>query len=248
MTAAFGWRARIALILPADNVVMEPELADLDIPGVSFHGLRLTAIDVVGMRAQAVELSSALSEMGVDMVVYACAETSFNGGDSARRTLSELVADRSGLPVVTATDAMLEGARALGIRRPAVVTPYSERSGALFESTLGTAGLEVQSARHHDFSADGDDPREWFYTNRQPITTVLELAAEVDVPSADSLVLAATNIPVIGAIRTLEERTGKPVVTSNQSILWWCLNRLGIDAPDLPLGRLLRASGARVGT
>jgi maleate cis-trans isomerase len=244
MKAEFGWRGRVGLILPADNVVMEPELNALAVPGVSYHGLRMTSTVHEQMRRQAIELGGVLDEMGVDVAVYACAETSFNAGAEVRENLSSLIADNCTIPVVTATNAMLEAIAAVGIRRASVVTPYAPTSGALFESTLAEHGVEVLSAIHRDFRLEGDDAREWFLTNRQNARSVRDMARAAVHPHADGIIISATNFPALGAVQELEAEFGIPVVTSNQSILWWCLTRLGLD-PSEPrlqdLGQLFAA-------
>jgi maleate isomerase len=242
VTAHYGSQARIGLILPADNVVIEPELNAVAPPGVSFHALRLTATTHDEMRRQATELAGALHEMGADIAAYGCAETSFDAGPTANRSLSEVIAERSGVPVVTATTAMLEAVAANGLRAVSVLTPYTDASGALFERTLADQGVTVLQALHRDFRTEGEDPREWFLTNRQSAERVRDLALRVARPDADGLVVAATNFPALPVVEELEQRLGVPVVTSNQAILWWCLHRLGIPTADLPLGRLMRLS------
>lgn len=244
MTAAFGSRARIGLILPADNVVMEPELNALALDGVSFHGLRMTSTVHEEMRQQAVDMAATLDEMGVDIAVYACAETSFNGGGDSRETLSAVIASRCSVPVVTATNAMLEALEAVGTRRVSVITPYGARSGRLFEETIAAHGIVVAGAVHRDFSLESDDSREWFATNRQGLATVRDMVLDRRGDDADGVVVAATNIAALGVIDELEQHLGLPVITSNQSILWWCLTRLGVDTTDIPLGRLMRTPAA----
>lgn len=242
MTAAYGSIARIGLILPADNVVIEPELAGLGIEGVSFHGLRLTALEHDRMRSQAVDLSESLVEMGVDVAVYACAETSFNGGNNVRQTLSEVIAERCGLPVVTATNATLEAVRAMGLTAVTAVTPYSSGSASLFERTLSVAGAEVVAAAHHDFRHDGPDEREWFYTNRQQAQTAMTMAMQADNEKSQGIVIGSTNWPTLEKLEELESLTGKPVISSNQSIIWWCANHLSFSLRSVAYGRLFQAS------
>jgi maleate isomerase len=41
-------------------------------------------------------------------------------------------------------------------------------------------------------------------------------------------------------VEEIEQRTGKPVVTSNQSSIWMTLRKLGHTAPIAGFGRLLR--------
>lgn len=236
----YGWRGRIGLILPADNVLIEPELNALHILGVSFHGLRLTATEPDAMRSQAVELAGAVREMGLDVVVYACAETSFNGGDGVRLSLASEIERECGVPVITATNALLAALDASGARNLALATPYSNGSGQVLEQTLSENGYNVTAALHRDFSLESPDPRVWFLTNRQPPIRTYELARAVDNGDADTLVIVSTNWATLPIIDFLERDTGKRVITSNQSILWWCLARLGVAQHELGIGALLR--------
>lgn len=238
-TEAFGWRARIGLILPADNVLMEPELNSLKLPGVSFHGLRLTATEPAAMRSQAVEQAIAIRELGLDAAVYACAETSFNGGASVRESLAETIQRECGAPIVTATNALLAALEHVGSERLALATPYSAESGAILEETLAERGYDVTSSVHRDFSLESEDPRVWYLTNRQPATLAYGIAKSVDTPEADTVVIVSTNFATLQIIKQLEADLGKRVITTNQSILWWCLRALRIHEPDLGIGNLL---------
>lgn len=238
-TEAFGWRARIGLILPADNVLMEPELNSLTLPGVSFHGLRLTATEPDAMRRQAVEQASAIRELGLDAAVYACAETSFNGGEGVRESLAETIQRECGAPVVTATNALLAALQHAGSERLALATPYSAESGAILEATLAEHGYDIRSSLHRDFSLESQDPRVWYLTNRQPATLAYGIAKSVDTPEVDTVVIVSTNFATLQIIKQLEADLGKRVITTNQSILWWCLRTLRINQPDIGIGGLL---------
>jgi len=236
--ATYGWRARIGLILPADNILMEPELYALGIPGLSFHALRLTSTDHDAMRHQAGELAGAIRELGLDIVVYACSETSFNAGTGARLALSELIEKECGIPVVTATSALLAAISALGLTKVSVVTPYKEKSGREFVQTLKDAGVSVLSSVHRDFRETSNDSREWYATNREAATTVYQMARSVDVPEGEAIVIASTNLSTLSIRSQLERDRRKPVLSSNQSILWWCLQSLDIEQSAFDLGEL----------
>lgn len=236
----FGWRARIGLILPADNTVAEPELYSLGLPGVTFHSVRLSATEHAAMRAEAVTVAASLAEMAVDIVVYACAETSFDAGDDERDRVSSLIQEACDVPVVTATGAMLAALAELSVRRLAVVTPYTQKSGTLLEQTLAENGLEILGAVHRDFRETSQDPREWYETNRQSAATTYDMARRVNTPDADAVLVSATNLAFLPLLEQAERDLGKAVVSSNQSILWWCLRELGIKEPVQGYGALLR--------
>jgi len=54
------------------------------------------------------------------------------------------------------------------------------------------------------------------------------------------LLLSCTATSMIGAIEDVERRLDRPVVNSNQAVLWAALRRLEITEPIGGLGRLFR--------
>ena len=76
-------------------------------------------------------------------------------------------------------------------------------------------------------------PREW-----------TELARKHDKPEADGIFLSCTNTTQIEAVADIERALGKPVVNSNQAVLWGCVKRLKSKlgpVPPMPeLGGLMR--------
>ncbi|WP_086708377.1 maleate cis-trans isomerase family protein [Streptomyces antimycoticus] len=242
MTTNPGWRARIGLILPADNVLMEPELYSLRLPGVGFNALRIGVTTHDEMREDAVRLAGVSTEMGVDALVYACAETSFNLGSEGRGTLVEQISRLGGVPTVSATDALLAGVHALGVSRVSVLTPYRQKSGEALEETLRQNGVTPLTANHVDFSHESADPREWYVTNRVDPTRVYRLAKQVACADAEAVVIASTNLSTFPIIRRLELDLGKPVLTTNQCILRWCLTTLSLRAETAELGRLVEST------
>ena len=82
----------------------------------------------------------------------------------------------------------------------------------------------------HEFAAI--TPRRW-----------LELARQHMRDDADGVFLSCTNTTQIEAIEDIELALGKPVVNSNQAVLWGCVQRLGAKLGALPpmpaLGKLM---------
>jgi len=61
---------------------------------------------------------------------------------------------------------------------------------------------------------------------RVPVTKWIELARENARVPADGFFLSCTNTTQIEAIAEIERALGKPVVNSNQAVLWGCVKRL----------------------
>ena len=69
---------------------------------------------------------------------------------------------------------------------------------------------------------------------------ILDLALGTWEPRADGMIVACLNFRSQPIIDALEARTGKPVVTSTQAVLWHALRLAGVSAPISGYGRLLR--------
>ena len=69
-----------------------------------------------------------------------------------------------------------------------------------------------------------------------------ELARQHDRPEIDGIFLSCTNTTQIEAIVEIERTLGKPVVNSNQAVLWGCVRRL--RATTRPAAGRCRSSGA----
>lgn len=236
----FGSRLRIGLLVPMDNFVIEPELYALGIDGVSYHTIRLTTDERSRMTLNAAELASQFPELDVDVVVYACGETSALADNGTPLAVGDAIADAAGLPAVSATQALIEAARALGVQRVAVVTAYRSDRGREMERALQSAGLTVAVAEHRRFSSADDDGREWYATNVQSGEAVYELVRSLPLNGAEAVVITPTNLRSLDVLDRLEDDLGIPVISANQALLWWCLRERDLDAIVPGPGALLK--------
>jgi maleate cis-trans isomerase len=225
--AAYGSLLRMGIIVPADNVITEPEMYGLGLRGVSYHVARLGTEDRSTMRDDAVRAAESLATAGVDATAYACSETSALETDSSAQFTRRL-ADAAGAPAVTATSAVVEMLGSLSARRVVLVTPYRAQYGQQVEDAYRRLGFDVVRALHRPFDGGAGLP-EWHATNRQPPETVEALALSVEASDADAVVLPATNLPTLSIFRALATKLGRPVVTGNRALAWWCLHRAGLN-------------------
>jgi maleate isomerase len=129
--------------------------------------------------------------------------------------------------------------RALGLKKLIVLSPYMSNANII--DYLSAAGFTVVGdvALKCKNAADFETvtPQRW-----------LELARENDTPEADGIFLSCTNTTQIEAVAAIEHELGKPVVNSNQAVLWGCLKRLKGKLGGAPamsnLGRLMNDLGA----
>jgi maleate isomerase len=139
--------------------------------------------------------------------------------------------------VVTSAGALIDGIRALGARRVAMITPYRRPLTRLVVEYVEAADLEVVEAvslEVEDNLAVGQlDPAD-----------LLDVAAGLPLKRCDALVLSAcVQLPSLSAIEAAERRFGLPVLSTAAATTWSILNRLGLEPRVDGAGALL-AGGA----
>jgi maleate isomerase len=236
----YGWRARVGLLLPIDNAVMEPELYNVKgLDGVAFYGTRLTTDVRENMPENGMQLSKLFKELGSDIIVYCCAETAFLKGVDGNEYISNQITQQTGQPAVTAMSAKVEALKHLQIKNISLVTPYTDERNDVLKGFFNRMGIKVSGSVNRDFSKDSNDEREWYECNVQPPNIAYQMALEANTEESEAIVISATNFRTFEIIKDLEEITGKPVISTNQAILWSVFRKLNlpIDLPDY--GKLL---------
>ena len=67
--------------------------------------------------------------------------------------------------------------------------------------------------------------------------TMIDAAIEVS-KGVDAIFMSCAAFPATNVIRQIEEKTGVPVVTSNQSMIWMAYRTMGLNDNLTNLGRL----------
>jgi maleate isomerase len=233
-------RARIGLIIPSVNRMTEPQFNHYAPEGLGIHVARgrvagrpgKTVAELTGEIAHA---AGTLADAGLDLIVFHCTHTSMKEGADGEARIINLIEKTTGIEALSTSSLVNDALRALGLRKLVVLSPYMSNADII--NYLTAAGFTVvkdvalKCKTPADFEAIS--PQRW-----------LELAKENDTPEADGIFLSCTNTTQIEAVTAIEEALGKPVVNSNQAVLWGCLKRLKEKlggrqaAPDL--GRLMQ--------
>jgi maleate isomerase len=234
----YGWRAKLGVILPANNTVAEPELAKSVPIGVSVHATKVLArgtavVDRITSMTDGIQLGrDCLLDSGVHALVYGCMQSCVIKGGAWEIQAAEAFSTDD-VRFSTAGQTLLEALGALGAQSVSVFSPYSDQVAAMLPAYFEKAGLEVVKNVNRASLADphlvvGTHPEDLF-------------RAIAALPAADALCILATDLPTFQILDLLEQSWGGPVVSSNLAMLWWLLDAAGVpDAlPSLgTLGRL----------
>jgi maleate isomerase len=218
--------ARIGLIIPSSNRMVEQEMVRHTPPDVQAHVMRLrmtgvhnVALDRLLPRVE--EATATLTDARCDVVAFHCTANSMSEGAGGEAKLLGALSHAGAPRATTTATAIRHAFDVLGARRIVLLTPYNAHTTAEEAEFLHAAGYEVLHAR--GFALKGSDE----YCSTPP-QFWRDRAIEAARPDADVYLLSCANISVFPVIEEIEQKLDRPVVTSNQVVIWHALSLLGI--------------------
>lgn len=244
---------RVGQIVPSSNVTMETEIPALlrvreAVGGerFTFHSSRMrmkhvTREELAKMDADSDRCALELSDANVDVMGYACLVAIMSMGHGyhcvSGPRLAKVAADNGApAPVITSAGALIEGLRAMGAKKIAVVAPYMKPLTEMVVDYIRNEGFEVVDWRaleiQDNLAVAAHDPM-----------NLPGIVATMDTSEADVIVLSAcVQMPSLPAVPMVEAQSGKPVLTAAIATSWQMLKALNVETRVPGGGALL--SGA----
>ena len=234
----YGWRMKLGVLTPANNIVIEPELYRFAPNGVAIYTARMQTSGthslegLVAMERNAKRGVKELAATGVDIIVYACISTSLAKETGWDEKFIGEVEEETGIPTTTAMNSMLEALHKMGLEKVAVGTPFPSDINEQVTPFFADYGVRVVAIKTLNVAKETEIG--WI-----PPDAIYGLGKEVDVDEADGVCLLATDISTLDILENLEDDLGKPVVYTNQAILWKALELGGLEPVAINCGALL---------
>lgn len=116
------YKAKLGIILPSANTVMEPEFYQMAPEGVGIFTTRVpltTAYkrDFLKVANRVEDAAKLLSDATVDMIILGCTACSFIGGKNYDEKLAERIKKASGIRSTTTASAMVGALRELSLKK-----------------------------------------------------------------------------------------------------------------------------------
>jgi len=228
MTRHFG------VLIPSTNTTVEMECRLLPATYQAHVGRLMSsgAGSFSPSRDEDIDQARLLGTARVEMVILAQTSASLHAEDYDDVVTKRMSAG-AGVPAITSAQAVGRAVRALGARRIAIVSPYSdavnERAARYFKTKHGLDTIACEGFRATDAYAIGQlGPQH-----------ARDAFARIDRPEIEVFVVPGGNFPTMPSIAAWEQEFKKPVVTTNQASIWAMLHAFN-SAERLPaFGRLL---------
>jgi maleate cis-trans isomerase len=237
----YGRAGRIGIAVLDSDLTIEPDLRRLLPEGVEIHAARVRyprRVTPENMAMAAERAMAALEDLlpvRPAALAWACTSGSFYAGrEGNARLVQQLEGVAGGIPVTTASSAVVAALQALGVRRPAVGAPYSEAMNARLKSFLEESGFEPVAVQGY-FPDEVDD----YSLQDVEEEDVARFIMQLDCPECDGIILSCTGLPTARIVPEVERRVGKPIVTSNLAILWHCWRLGGLGSRPTANCRLI---------
>jgi maleate isomerase len=236
-----GWRARVGIVVPSVNTVMEPWAQRVVPEGVGLYFSRMfippatTAETLIEMdRTEGKAAIRQLSSVFPHVIAYGCTASSIVQGLNYDAHLRAEIAEAHHTASTTAAHAILTALKTVGAKTVSLVSPYTKAVDEAEHHYFETAGLKVVGGACLGIS-DG------FELASPSPGTLYDLGLRGYHASADALVISCLNTRSHTVIDALESALGKPVISSTQATLWHALRLAGIKDAIPGHGRLLTA-------
>lgn len=240
---------RIGLVVPSSNTTVETEMPAIlgrhATAEFSFHSsrMRMARVSPAALAAMNAQRERCILELGdahPDVILYACLVALMAVGPGEHQRVESLVAEQlatggSETLVRSSAGALVQGVRALGAKRIALVTPYMRPLAEKVVDYFEAEGLEVVDWRALEVEDN-------LQVGCIPGTRVMEAARSLDRTRADALIISAcVQMPSLELVDAAEREFGIPVLSAATAGAYSILRAIGLPV-DIPgAGSLLRS-------
>lgn len=232
------WRAKIGFVVLATEQTIEEDMFRVAPSGVGVHFSRVwmeNAITAKTLNTVGEELAGAAAKIlpneNLNVVCYACTSGSMVLGEN--RVAAEL---NKGAPNALATSliaSVISALNAFNVRRIVVGTPYIDELNEMEKKYLENQGFQVLDI--HGLNITND-------SSMVKVTPdfIKEFALSIDNPKAEAIFISCGALRSLDVVDEIEKIAQKPVIVSNQAMIWETLRLAGIQDRIDGYGRLLR--------
>ena len=158
-----------------------------------------------------------LPDQKLDCVAYGCTSGTIAAGYSS--IVKKVNLAKPNTKVTTPITSAINALKALKINKLSIFTPYTDEINQSVINYFKKENINILALSYFDIASDLDigkvDPDYLF-----------NVLVKNDLSNSDALFVSCTALPVLSVIKDLEKKTGKVVLSSNQTLIWDTLKQI----------------------
>ena len=161
-----------------------------------------------------------LPDQKLDCVAYGCTSGTIAAGYQS--VFDRVNLAKPNTKVTTPITSAINALKILKIKKLSIFTPYTDEINQSVINYFKEKDIEISEFSYFDIASDLDigkvDPNHLF-----------DVLVKTDLSNSDALFVSCTALPVLSIIKDLEKKTGKIVLSSNQTLIWDTLKQIGFN-------------------
>ena len=166
----------------------------------------------------------------INTIAYGCTSGTIAIGED--KVKEKILLAKPGCYVTTPVTSAIKAFQQMNIKKIALFTPYPDAINKTILEYFTKKNIEVSSFASLNLNLDTE------FANVDP-NYILEISSKLETKNADALFISCTALPVLNILDKLEQTIKKPVLSSNQTLIWDTIRSIGYKSPIKGYGKLL---------
>jgi len=171
-----------------------------------------------------------LPDEKVNTIAYGCTSGTIAIGEN--NVKEKILLAKPGCYVTTPVTSAIKAFKKMNIKKIALFTPYPDAVNKTILEYFTKKNIEVLSFASLNLNLDSE------FANVDP-DYILEISSKLETKNADALFISCTALPVLNILDKLEKKIQKPVLSSNQTLIWDTIRSIGYKSSIKGYGKLL---------
>ena len=171
-----------------------------------------------------------LPDEKVNTIAYGCTSGTIAIGED--KVKEKILLAKPGCYVTTPVTSAIKAFQQMNIKKIALFTPYPDAVNKTILEYFTKKNIEVSSFASLNLNLDTE------FANVDP-NYILEISSKLETKNADALFISCTALPVLNILDKLEKKIQKPVLSSNQTLIWDTIRSVRYESPIKGYGKLL---------
>ena len=158
-----------------------------------------------------------LPDQKIDCIAYGCTSGTIAAGYSS--IYEKVNSTKPNTKVTTPITSAINALKALKINKLSIFTPYTDEINQSVINYFIKENIEISELTYFDIASDLD-------IGKVNPDYLFDSLSKIDLSNSDALFVSCTALPVLSIIKDLEKKSGKVILSSNQTLIWDTLKQI----------------------